>query len=169
MSTFLEWSSLQSRCRPIARSRGIPTISIIGGGTGGNLLAARLLEGSDDGQRLRVMLIEARGRAGPRLRGVVREAERVARGAFLTRIRGKARAVGRAPGERVRVVLDSGRILDVDRAVVLTGSVAAASLDEVDVAGVHSLPSEADDEALRRAVDALAAVLIDELRVSSTA
>jgi len=115
------------------------------------------------------MLIEARGRAGPRLRGVVREAERVARGGFLTRIRGKARAVGRAPGERVRVVLDSGRTLDVDRAVVLTGSVAAASLDEVDVAGVHALPSEADDEALRRAVDALAAVLIDELRVSSTA
>ena len=115
------------------------------------------------------MLIEARGRAGPRLRGVVREAERVARGAFLTRIRGRARAVGSAPGERVRVVLDSGRTLDVDRAVALTGSVAAASLDEVDVDGVHALPSEGDDEALRRAVDALAAVLIDELRVSSTA
>ena len=151
------------------RGRGIPTISIIGGGTGGNLLAARLLEVSDDGQRLHVMLIEARGRAGPRLRVVVREAERVARGAFLTRLRGEATTVGSAPGDRVRVVLRSGRTLDVDRAVVLTGSVAAASLDALDVAGVHALPSEGDDEALRLAVDALASALIDEVRVSPTA
>ncbi len=43
----------------------IPTIAIIGGGTGGNLLAARLLERATSGQRLNVMLIEARGRAGP--------------------------------------------------------------------------------------------------------
>ena len=115
------------------------------------------------------MLIEARGRAGPRLRVVVGEAERVARGAFLTRLRGEAMAVGSAPGDRVRLVLRSGRTLDVDRAVVLTGSVAAASLDVIDVAGVHELPSEGDNEALRRAVDALASALIDEVRVSPTA
>lgn len=115
------------------------------------------------------MLIEARGRAGPRLRVVLREAERVARGAFLTRLRGEATTVGSAPGDRVRVVLRSGRTLDVDRAVVLTGSVAAGSLDALDVAGVHALPSEGDDEALRLAVDALASALIDEVRVSPTA
>ncbi len=114
------------------------------------------------------MLIEARGRAAPRLRAVVRQAERVAPGAFLTRIRGEATTVGSAPGERVRVVMRSGRTLDVDRAVVLTGSVAAGSLDGLDVAGVHALPSEGDDEELRLGVDALASVLIDELRVSPT-
>ena len=115
------------------------------------------------------MLIEARGRAGPRLRVVVKEAERVARGAFLTRIRGEATTVGSAPGGRVRVVLRSGRTLDVDRAVVLTGSVAAASLEELDVAGAHALPAEGDDEEMRLAVDALASVLIDEVRVRPTA
>ena len=84
------------------RGRGIPTISIIGGGTGGNLLAARLLEVSDDGQRLHVMLIEARGRAGPRLRVVVREAERVARAHFSPGSGGRRRPSGarRATGAR---------------------------------------------------------------------
>jgi hypothetical protein len=115
------------------------------------------------------MLIEALGRAGPRLREVVREAERVARGAFLTRLRGEATTVGSAPGDRVRVLMRSGRVLDVDRAVVLTGSVAARSLDGLDVAGVHALPSEGDVGELRFAVDALASVLIDEVRVRPTA
>ena len=148
----------------------MPTISIIGGGTGGNLLAARLLEGSDDGQRLHVMLIEARGRAAPRLRAVVRQAESVAPGAFLTRIRGEAETVGSAPGDQVRVVLRSGRALDVDRAVVLIGSIAARSIEGiVDTAGVHALPSEGDDDTLRRAADALASVLLDGLRARRTA
>jgi hypothetical protein len=146
----------------------MPTISIIGGGTGGNLLAARLLEGSEDGQRLHVMLIEALGRAGPRLREVVKEAERVARGAFLTRLRGEATTVLSAPSDRVRVVMRSGRVLDVDRAVVLTGSVAARSLDALEVAGVHTLPSEGDPGELHLAVDALASVLIDGVRVRPT-
>jgi hypothetical protein len=66
-------------------------------------------------------------------------------------------------------MLRSGRTFDVDRVVVLTGSVAAGSLDQLDVAGAHSLPSEGDDEELRLAVDALAAILIDEVRVSPTA
>lgn len=114
------------------------------------------------------MLIEARGRASRRLRVVVREAERVARGAFLTRIRGEATAVDSAPGGRVRVVLRSGRIVDVDRAVVLTGSIAARSLDVLDVPGVHTLPSEGDNEELRLAADALASVLIDEVRAAPT-
>ena len=68
----------------------MPTIAIIGGGTGGNLLAARLLEQASSGQRLNVMLVEARGRAGPQLRGIVRQAESLAPGGFLTRLRGEA-------------------------------------------------------------------------------
>jgi len=62
----------------------------------------------------------------------------------------------------------SGRTLDVDRAVILTGSVAARSLETLDVDGVHKLPSEGDLGELRLAVSALASVLIAAMRVRPT-
>jgi hypothetical protein len=49
------------------------------------------------------MLVEARGRAGPHLRGIVRHAERTSPGAFLTRLRGEATDVHAIPRDpRVR-------------------------------------------------------------------
>ena len=145
----------------------MPTIAIIGGGTGGNLLAARLLERAADGQRLNVMLIEARGRAGPHLRGIVRQAERTAPGGFLTRLRGEAAELRTSPaGAGVRVGLRSGRCLEVDRAVVVVGSVAAEPLVETGQErppGVHELPSEGTAEALHAPVEALAERLVGEL------
>ena len=88
----------------------MPTIAIIGGGTGGNLLAARLLEASTDGQRLQVMLIEARGRAAGSPAGGRQPGERAAPGAFLTRMRGEVIGVDEAGGG-LRVWLRSGRVL----------------------------------------------------------
>jgi hypothetical protein len=59
-------------------------------------------------------------------------------------------AVPREP--RVRVRLRSGRCLDVDRAVLVIGSVAAAGVEREVVArpptGVHLLPSEGTPKAL---------------------
>jgi choline dehydrogenase-like flavoprotein len=144
----------------------IPTIAIIGGGTGGNLLAAALLERAASGQRLNVMLIEARGRAGPQLRRIVRQAEGMAPGGFLTRLRGEAVHIDDAPAAgTVRVTLRSGRVLDIDRAVVVHGSVAAAALPPGTPVGsrVHSIPSEGEPDAMRPPLDSLAAGLVDEL------
>lgn len=142
----------------------MPTIAIIGGGTGGNLLAARLLERSADGQRLNVMLVEARGRAGPGLRGVVRQAERTARGAFLTRLRGEASWVTGAPRGGVRLAMRSGRVLDVDRAAIVVGSVAAQAVeDEPLPPGVTSIPSEGPEAQLHGPVEEAAALLLSEL------
>jgi hypothetical protein len=111
------------------------------------------------------MLIEARGRASPHLRGIVRHAERTSPGAFLTRLRGEAidvHAVAREP--RVRVRLRSGRCLDVDRAVLVIGSVAAAAVEREVVArpptGVHLLPSEGTPEALGAPAAELAGFLL---------
>lgn len=50
----------------------------------------------------------------------------------------------------------------------MTGTIAARSLDVLDVPGVHTLPSEGDNEELRLAADALASVLIDEVRAAPT-
>ena len=152
----------------------IPTIAIIGGGTGGNLLAARLLQGAASGQRLNVMLIEARGRAGSQLRGIVRQAESMAPGAFLTRLRGEAVGVHDGPGGRaVRVALRSGRVLDADRAVIVLGSVAAAALESLPpdsaLSRVHLVPSDGPPEALSAPVEALAARLVSELGAAKPA
>ena len=150
----------------------MPTIAIIGGGTGGNLLAARLLQEAASGQRLNVMLVEARGRAGPQLRGIVRQAESLAPGGFLTRLRGEAVDVADAPAARaVRVTLRSGRVLDVDRAVIVYGSVAAAALPAGPLQGsrVHSIPSEGDADALRPPVEALAGRLLGEAGIARRA
>jgi choline dehydrogenase-like flavoprotein len=149
----------------------IPTIAIIGGGTGGNLLAARLLERSRDGQRLNVMLIEARGRAGPHLRGIVRHAERTSPGAFLTRLRGEAIDVHAVPREpRVRIRLRSGRCLDADRAVLVIGSVAAASvgtgITTRPPAGVYLLASDGAPDVLAGPVDELVGSLLAQLQAA---
>ena len=144
----------------------MPTIAIIGGGTGGNLLAARLLERAPGGQRLNVMLVEARGRAGPHLRGILRQAERAAPGGFLTRLRGEALSLADRGDGRVRIGLRSGRVLDVDRAVVIVGSVAAAPLVETGQSrppGVHELPSEGTAEALAEPVEHVADSLVADL------
>jgi hypothetical protein len=114
------------------------------------------------------MLIEARGRAGPHLRAIVRQAERTAPGAFLTRMRGEAIDVHATSGENsVRVRLGSGRCLEIDRAVLVTGSVAAAAV-ETEVSGgpplgVHLLPSEGTPEELAGPVVELAALLLADL------
>jgi len=147
----------------------MPTIAIIGGGTGGNLLAARLLEAAADGQRLNVMLVEARGRAGDHLRAVVRQAERTAPGAFLTRLRGEAGSLEAAPRDGIRVRMRSGRVLDVDGAAVVSGSVAARALDpETLPPGVHSIPSDALPEELRAPVAEVAALLLESLAGPAT-
>jgi choline dehydrogenase-like flavoprotein len=149
------------------RRRAIPTIAIIGGGTGGNLLAARLLERAADGQRLNVTLVEARGRAGPELRAVVRHAERMAPGAFLTRLRGEATALLPSANGGVRIVLSSGRVLEVEEAVVVTGSLAAAPLERDGQPvpdRVRLLPSEATLEQLREPVSLLADLLLSRSR-----
>ena len=141
----------------------MPTIAIIGGGTGGNLLAARLLEESTDGQRLQVMLIEARGRAGDHLKAVVRQAERAAPGAFLTRMRGEVVGVDESGGG-LRVWLRSGRVLDVGAAVVATGSVAASQLDPGALPPrVHLLPSDASPDELHGPVDEIAGAVLSGL------
>ena len=142
----------------------MPTIAIVGGGTGGNLLAARLLEASTDGQRLHVMLVEARGRAGSHLRAVVRQAERMAPGAFLTRLRGEASWVGTTPRDGVRIAMQSGRVLDVDRAAIVTGSVAARAVaTEALPPGVHLIPSDAPPEDLHAPVALIAEQLLSGL------
>jgi hypothetical protein len=139
----------------------MPTIAIIGGGAGGNLLAARLLEESTDGLRLHVMLIEARGRAGDHLRAVVRQAERAAPGAFLTRLRGEVERMDSDGKGAVRVWMRSGRVLEVGAAVVATGSVAARGLEPSEVpTGVHAIPSDAAPEDLRGPVEDVAEGLL---------
>ena len=145
----------------------MPTIAIIGGGTGGHLLAARLLESASDGQRLHVTLIEGRGRAGQHLRRIVREAERTAPGAFLTRVRGEAASLSLISGHlAVRIGLRSGRVLDVDRAVLVIGSVAADGLGVTarEPPALETLPSEADIGTLRPLADAVADRLLAGLR-----
>ena len=112
------------------------------------------MERATDGQRLNVMLVEARGRAGPHLKRIVRQAERTAPGAFLTRLRGEAVNVHATPGENtVRVRLASGRCLEIDRAVIVTGSVAATAVEgrarEGPPPGVHVLASEGTPEELK--------------------
>jgi hypothetical protein len=142
----------------------MPTIAIIGGGVGGNLLAARLLETSTDGQRLNVMLIEARGRAGDHLRAVVRHAERTSPGAFLTRLRGEVVGIDADDRGRLRVWMRSGRVLEVGGAVVATGSVAAKALDLKELpTQVHTLRSDAALEELHAPVERLADRLLGAL------
>ena len=146
------------------RKGPMPTIAIIGGGTGGNLLAARLLEESTDGLRLHVMLIEARGRAGDHLKAVVRHAEQAAPGAFLTRLRGEVSGVDRDGRGTLRIWMRSGRVLEVGVAAVATGSVAAGSLDPSELpTGVHVLPSDAAPEELHEPVERVAKGLISLL------
>ncbi len=148
----------------------MPTIAIIGGGTGGHFLAARLLEKAGDGQRLHVTLVEGSGRAGQHLRRIVRDAERTAPGAFLTRMRGEAISIAElSDGAGVRVGLRTGRVLDVDRAILITGSVAADGFDPDALAGlrlVYSLISEAPAGELSGAAAGLAAELLDGLRTT---
>lgn len=142
----------------------MPTIAIIGGGAGGNLLAARLLETSTDGLRLHVMLIEARGRAGDHLKAVVRHAERAAPGAFLTRLRGEVAGVDEDAKGGLRVWMRSGRVLDVGAAVVATGSVAAQGLDPGTLpASVQTVPSDGPTEQLHEPVQLVADLLLREL------
>jgi hypothetical protein len=139
----------------------MPTIAIIGGGTGGNLLAARLLQESTDGLRLHVMLIEARGRAGDHLKAVVRQAESAAPGAFLTRLRGEVTAMDTDPRGSLRIWMRSGRVLEVGAAAVATGSVAADSLEPSELpTGVHVLPSDAAAEELHAPVENVARGLL---------
>jgi hypothetical protein len=142
----------------------MPTIAIIGGGTGGNLLAARLMESSTDGQRLNVMLVEARGRAGAHLKAVVRQAERTAPGAFLTRLRGEASWIGVGRRGGILVAMDSGRVLDVDRAVVVTGSLAAKAIEDATLPpGAYALASDAPPEALQGPIARVAEAVIQGL------
>jgi hypothetical protein len=142
----------------------MPTIAIIGGGAGGNLLAARLLETSTDGLRLHVMLIEARGRAGDHLKAVVRHAERAAPGAFLTRLRGEVAGVDQDAKGGLRVWMRSGRVLDVGAAVIATGSVAAKGLEPGSLpAAVQTIPSDGSPEELHGPVERVAGVLREEL------
>ena len=117
------------------------------------------------------MLIEARGRAGPHLRAIVRQAERTSPGAFLTRMRGEAVDVHARRGEQgVRIGLGSGRCLDVDTAVLVTGSLAAAAIvDRADAGaprGIHRLPSEGTPGALAEPVNALADALLSAVQAA---
>jgi hypothetical protein len=139
----------------------MPTIAIIGGGAGGNLLAARLLEKSTDGLRLQVMLIEARGRGGDHLNAVVRQAERTSPGAFLTRLRGEVATMDRDGRRSLRIWMRSGRVLEVGAAAIAIGSLAAESLDPAELpTGVHAVPSDAPPEELRDPVDLVAEQLL---------
>jgi hypothetical protein len=111
-----------------------------------------------------VTLVEARGRADAHLRAVVRQAERMAPGAFLTRVRGEASWLAATPRGGVRVMLDSGRVLDVDRAAIVTGSVAAGAIEHGPLPpGAHALPSEASPDDLHAPVGRVAEMLLGGL------
>jgi len=110
-----------------------------------------------------VMLIEARGRAGDHLKAVVRQAERAAPGAFLSRMRGEVIGVDEAGGG-LRVWLRSGRVLEVGAAVVATGSLAASELDPGALPPrVSLLPSDASPDELHGPVDEIARAVLSGL------
>ena len=145
----------------------MPTVAVIGGGRGGNLVAVRLLARAPEGLRLNVVLIEARGRASKELRSLLRDAETDARGAFLTRLRGEVVALAPAAERGVHVMMRSGRLLEVHQVVVALGSYAAAALPGNAISSVDgmalALPSDLSPdrtEELAERADEVAALLV---------